>query len=669
MHIGNRSNVFGVSHPDPAGGLGYRPDIDGLRAVAVLAVLVYHAFPQVMPGGFAGVDIFFVISGYLITGIIDREMHQKRFSLASFYGRRIRRIFPALIVVVLTAFVIGWFVLSVQEMEALGENIKGASLFIQNFVLREQIVGYFDPGAGRLPLLHLWSLGIEEQYYIVWPAALLLLVRWQARTLVIVAAFGLASFVACILTPSNDLSMAFYSPIARAWELLAGSLLALAQREKVAVWQQYLSRFNAGIAIAGFVGVVIVFATLSAATCWPGVATLLPVVSAIALIGTSDTLIHQRLLSSRPMVFIGLISYPLYLWHFPLIAYAKLIYGGVVPLTLMWGLVVLAFLLAWLTYRFVERPFRFGSFPNWLKVTPLLAGMAAMGLIGLVADATHGLPVRFPEAIRPFMLSGSETTAHWRRGRCLLLLQPASEFAPECAGHGRHPLLLIWGDSYGAALYPGFLHFATDRGYDVAEYTASACPPLIGYSLPERPFCESINDDVLTRIERLRPDVVILQSTWGHAEPVLREDLPRTVARLKAMNIPKIVLVGPPSGWEGPGLSENVLKYYRETGSLLPARSFYRSTDEWVQGRDALLEALSRELGIHYVSTRRVFCDDGGCLTRIGVNGSELTAFDAGHLTVPASIFFASQTLDGLLDTSTRQHSCQPTQSSRASPC
>jgi hypothetical protein len=249
------------------------------------------------------------------------------------------------------------------------------------------------------------------------------------------------------------------------------------------------------------------------------------------------------------------------------------------------------------------------------------------------------------------MLSGSETTMHWRRGRCLLLLQPASEFGAECAGEGRHPLVLIWGDSYGAALYPGLLHFSRERGYDVAEYTASACPPLIGYTLPERPFCSSINDDVVARIGRLRPDVVILDSTWGHAEQILRDDLPRTVSQLKALNVPKIVLMGPPPGWQGAGLPATVLNYYKETGAVLPARTFYHSTDAWTRERDALLQQLSRELGIDYISVRNVFCNDAGCLTRIGPNDSELTAFDPGHLTVPGAIFLTARTIDSILGT------------------
>ena len=317
----------------------------------------------------------------------------------------------------------------------------------------------------------------------------------------------------------------------------------------------------------------------------------------------------------------------------------------------MCGLLVLSVLLAWLTYRFIERPIRFGTASIGLRVAPLVAGMVAVGFVEIAAVNTRGLPIRFPEPIRGFMLSGTETSIHWRRGECLLLLQPASEFAPECAGSARRPLLLIWGDSYGAALYPGLLHFSRDRGYDVAQFTSSACPPLIGYSLPERPFCKSINDDVLLRIGRLRPDVVILDATWGHAEAVLREDLPRTVALLKAMNIAKIVLMGPPPSWQGVGLSANVLDYYRQTREVLPVRTFYRSTDAWTRERDALLQQLSRELGIDYISVRNVFCNESGCLSRIGPNDSELTAFDPGHLTVPGAIFLTAQTIDVILGT------------------
>ncbi|MGJ4962396.1 acyltransferase family protein [Bradyrhizobium sp. HKCCYLRH3061] len=649
MRIAGSADLAGAGTARPLGPVNardYRPDIDGLRAVAVTAVLIYHAFPQLLPGGFAGVDVFFVISGYLITGIIDRQWSDGSFSFATFYARRILRIFPSLITVVSATFLISWFVLPVAEMEALGSNIVGAAAFIENFMLHEQVVGYFDPGAERLPLLHLWSLGIEEQYYIVWPAAFVLIARWPSQKAVVIAGLGLGSLLLCLTTPAREAAWAFYSPTTRGWELLAGSLLV--------VWLRQRRGCRMGPATAallaglGAAGLLIAFFGFSGASPWPGVRTLVPVLGAIALIATDGTALH-RLLARPAVVFIGLISYPLYLWHFPLIAFAKLHYDGVAPASVVLTMLALSVLLAWLTYRFIELPIRFGTAPVARRVGALLAAMVVMVPVGVAATSTRGLPMRFAPEIRDFMLSGSETSAHWRRGRCLLLLQPASEFGADCAGQGRRPLLLIWGDSYGAALYPGLLHFAGERGYDVAQYTASACPPLIGYTLEARPFCKSINDDVAVRIGQLRPDVVILDATWGHAEAVLRRDLPRTVAQLRAGGISRIVLMGPPPGWQGAGLSRNVLDYYRQSGQVLPERTFFRSNDEWTRGRDALFRELTRELGIDYVSVRDVFCNDEGCLSRIGPGGSQLTAFDPGHLTVPGSIFLARQTLDRLL--------------------
>jgi peptidoglycan/LPS O-acetylase OafA/YrhL len=378
--------------------LAYRPDIDGLRAIAVIAVLAYHAFPKLVPGGFAGVDIFFVISGFLITSIVQRQTLEKRFSLLDFYARRVLRICPALIPVVLVTFVIGAFLLSAAEMEALGANIAGAAVFVQNFVLHQQIVGYFDPGADRLPLLHLWSLAIEEQYYIVWPTILLLIGRWPSGRLLIATALLLISFFACLLTPPTEAAWAFYSPLTRVWELLVGSVLGMLGRLSFMANDPHAGETHQTevmLALAGLGGIAAAFWGFNATTPWPGVRTVVPVVAAAALIATANTPVHRRLLSARPIVFIGLISYPLYLWHFPLIAFAKLSYGGDVPALLMCSLLALSLLLAWLTYRFIERPIRFGPSPMWVRATPLLAGMAATGLLGITADTTRGLPWRF----------------------------------------------------------------------------------------------------------------------------------------------------------------------------------------------------------------------------------------------------------------------------------
>jgi len=636
--------------------LRYRPDIDGLRAVAVLAVLGYHAFPGEVSGGYIGVDIFFVISGYLITGIIYRQMLEKRFSITDFYARRIRRIFPALIVVVSVTFAIGWFILPPRDMKSLGENIAGGALFAQNFVLLGQ-VGYFDLIAHKKPLLHLWSLGIEEQYYIVWPITLLLLRRWRSSLLPLVSVLTVVSFVLCVFLCRRSPELAFYLPFTRAWELFVGSALALwegvnAPKEPLSISRKLFFEI---VTLGSVLAIGVALWKFDPKTPYPGYFTLIPVLAATSLIGTRGTLVHRYVLSTRAPVFVGLISYPLYLWHFPLMAYARIHYGDVVSPGLMSAILVSSGVLAWLTYCLVERPIRFGRRWVGLKVSGLLAAMASLGGVGVVADMTNGLPIRIPASIRPFMLTGEETSAYWRRGKCLLLPEQNEEnFAKECAGDSRRPLLFVWGDSYAASLYPGLNHYASEKGYSVAEFTASACPPLIGFTFSERPFCKGINDYVLKRVSELKPDTLIFYSTWSYpyTPNEFRQDLTRTISLLRPLDLKKIVMLGPIATWKGDGLAANVLDYYFESGthSVLPERTLYRSNDDWTRALDTFMRAQARDVGIEYISTRDVMCDDDGCLARIGPNGSELTAYDGGHLTVPGSVFLARHILGNLLD-------------------
>ena len=645
MHVSAASFTFAPAQANP---LRYRPDVDGLRAVAVLPVLVYHAFPKLCPGGFVGVDIFFVISGYLITGIIHQQMMDQRFSVADFYARRIRRIFPALIVVVLTTLAIAWFFLTPRDLKSLGTNIAGGAVFAQNFVLLGQ-VGYFDLAAENKPLLHLWSLGIEEQYYIVWPLLLMLLGQWRSRRLAVIAAMAAASFVACVVLRSRASEYAFYLPVTRAWELLIGSGLALWLDGGSGVGRpgEFLRRYREAIAAGALLAIAVAIWRFSPRTPYPGNYTLVPTLAAAALLGTSGTRVHRFVLSSRPAVFVGLISYPLYLWHFPLMAFARIHLVDGVPAWIMCAILVASGVLSWLTYRFVERPIRFGKQYRACKVGALLGGMVGLGAVGFVADQHNGVPSRIPESVRGFMLTGEETSIHWRRGKCLLLPdQSAADFAAECAGEDRHPLVLLWGDSYAASLYPGIAHFGAERGFDVAEYTASACPPLIDYASLDRPFCKGANDFVLARLPDLKPDLVIFYSTWSYSPDVLHKGLEKTVALLRDIGVKRMVLLGPPASWRGEGLASNVLDYYFLTHSLLPERTWYRSNDKWTRPVDEFMASQAKRVGIDYVSARSLMCNEDGCLARIGPNGADLTAYDSGHLTYPGSFFVARQVLE-----------------------
>ena len=352
--------------------LPYRPDIDGLRAVAILAVLAFHAKPDLLPGGFCGVDVFFVISGFLITGIILRELESGQFRLRTFYERRARRLLPALSVVLATTLVLGWLILLPNEFGQLGADVVGAAVFSSNLLLYKGTVAYFLE-ANR-PLLHLWSLGVEEQFYLLWPAVVY--VAWKLgkrRIAAIAAVISIVSFVGNIAVVSLNPPAAFYLPWNRLWELACGGALAglrLAQQR-----QNLCSSLGAILLIVSFLW-------LSDKIEFPGFWALLPTVgSALLLCAGPRSWLSRHVLSLRPVVFIGVVSYPLYLWHWPLLCFTRLIVPEPVPPALLAGIVLLAFMLAALTHELVERPIRHR------RDKPVLA--VAMGTV-LVACALVG---------------------------------------------------------------------------------------------------------------------------------------------------------------------------------------------------------------------------------------------------------------------------------------
>src|SRR3954468_8850530 len=349
----------------------YRPDVDGLRAVAVLAVLAYHAFQGAMPGGFAGVDVFFVISGFLITGIILEDLKAGRFTVAGFYWRRIRRIFPALILVLAACLLLGWQVLLPDEFRALGKHVAAGAGFVSNIALWRE-AGYFDAAAELKPLLHLWSLGIEEQYYLLWPLALLLFFRRSLLWLILGVAC--VSFALNVAIVGGHPRAAFFLPVTRFWELLAGALLAYLPMAKPSHLRSFL---GAALVIAGF-------ALLNGERAFPGWWALLPVGGTALLISAGPSAwVNRAILSRRAVVYVGLISYPLYLWHWPLLSYARIVHDGEAPWELRCALLGLSIVLAALTFELVEKPIRrgrLGAMARRVAVPGLAASMCALAV-------------------------------------------------------------------------------------------------------------------------------------------------------------------------------------------------------------------------------------------------------------------------------------------------
>lgn len=356
----------------------YRPDIDGLRAIAVGAVVAFHTFPNIFKGGFVGVDVFFVISGFLISGIIVDDIEEDRFSYLDFYKRRIRRIFPALLVVIAATLVAGWYVLLPDEFQRVGKDLAAGAGFATNFILWDE-AGYFDVASETKPLLHLWSLAIEEQFYIVWPLVLGLIWKRQRGLLLATLSIASVSFAYNVFSiEHHHADAAFYSPLSRFWELMLGGVLAYLVRQKA----QWLSGFRSLQCVFGLFLIAISVFFLNKAAAFPGFWALLPTLGAFFVISAGGyNWIGKRILGNPIMVGVGLISYPLYLWHWPILAFAKIVKGRLLTPGDRLMVIIASVTLAFLTYRLIERPLR--RSPDRRVPQGLLAAVAALGVIGL----------------------------------------------------------------------------------------------------------------------------------------------------------------------------------------------------------------------------------------------------------------------------------------------
>jgi len=612
----------------------YRRDIDGLRAVAVWLVVVFHYFRDDWPGGFVGVDIFFVISGFLITGIVVRQLDVDKFSLFTFYVRRIRRIFPALIVVLCASLLLGWLWLLPSAYAELSSDVAASAGFAANIALWLKS-GYFDIESAKKPLLHLWSLGIEEQFYLAWPLILMLAARLRLNLLAIAITLAALSFALNVAMIAKDPVATFYLPFTRAWELLAGGALAMS-----------FGRIGHGAiasnlrALAGAILIAVAVLVLDPNRAFPGWWALMPVAGSALLLSAPSAWGCRHLLSSRIFVWFGLISYPLYLWHWPLRVFFTAIKFN--PLTLIecWLVIGLSILLAWATYRFIEIPIRFGR-PNPAKALSLCGGMVAVAIAGVVVVENAGFDIRLPPEIRA--MAGVTTQAgKWRAHQCMLDLSHETAYADECVDRNRRPLVLVWGDSTAAALIPGLRAAQDKRAFGIAQFTSSSCTPAIDVDIAGVPNCRANNDRILALARQIKPDVVLLH---GIQEKYL-DHVADTVATLKRETGARVVVLGTEPIWDR-GLPNEVLRHYMLYHRLIPARTFDAVLHHWkdAEARDALARR-----GAEFISASDVLCNAEGCLTRIGPRTDDVTASDVIHLTEKASVFLVDAIVDRLLD-------------------
>lgn len=620
--------------------LPYRRDVDGLRAIAVLFVIGFHYFPAVFRGGFVGVDVFFVISGFLITGLIRQDVEASRFSLAEFYGRRIRRIFPALVLVLLVSLAVGFLFMLPDAYRTLGLNTAASAGFVANIALFLQ-QDYFAPSAELNPLLHIWSLGVEEQFYLVWPLILMALARSRATIAVAVGLAVLSLGVNVAQTASNPVA-AFFLPFSRFWELGAGALLALLHAR---AGRPVLAKKWAGW--AGLLLLLLAMVAIDRDKAFPGWWALLPVAGTVLLIAAGESGGANRILSHRTLVYIGLISYPFYLWHWPLLVFARVLRFQKEPTVIMsLGLIVAAGLLAHLTYRFVERPIRSAGHLS-VKAVSLAVLLAVCGGLGLAVYARNGLPDRFPREIQTRVVDkdrNAESTELCRYG-----VKPSAE----CDGIGPAgaPLVVIWGDSYAFHLIAGVRALQQQRqDFRFSRYLTFGCAPMADASAKPYHDCNEGNALGRQKIEALRPDTVILAARWsiydGTGKYTLVDDkeLTRTIEWLKAAGVQHIVVIGQMPQWKiAPAvipLRDFQFSLFRNAAvHEIPDRdSTYLETKAFAV--DDMLKRVAAAEGVTFISASATFCKNDSCLITVPDSGGLPTSRDNGHLTDAASKFF-----------------------------
>lgn len=439
----------------------YRADIDGLRAIAVLAVVAYHAFPHVLPSGFIGVDVFFVISGFLISGILLEHIESESFRISNFYARRVRRIFPALLLVMSVGLIIGWLTLFPGEYVQLGEHVVGGSGFFSNFLLWRE-AGYFDVAAESKPLLHLWSLAIEEQFYIVWPLLLFASWKWRLRAIHFIVLFSLASFTVSAHLAGSDQTAAFYSPVSRFWELMVGGALAYFSRTSIRSSLFYDNVFS----VTGMLLLASGLALIDKGRAIPGWWALLPTLGAAFLIAAGPTAwLNRMVVSQRVLVWFGLISYPLYLWHWVIFSYTRIMYGGELKPIQATVAIIVAVGLSWCTYRLLEVPIRHGRYGS-IKVAALMTAMVAVAGFGHFVASTSGLVERAVISANPALDSG------WAGGDqgmtindCRIDVPEQRELIANCLRDSRQTeRCALLGDSKAAALFGGLVRTSEESG-------------------------------------------------------------------------------------------------------------------------------------------------------------------------------------------------------------
>lgn len=615
----------------------YRSDLDGLRALAVSLVVLFHLGVPWLAGGYVGVDIFFVISGFLITSIVARQIDEGRYSLLTFYERRARRILPALIAVLAVVLVLSAFVLLPSHLRPVPRIIWATLLFGSN-VLFAQEAGYFASDVHTLPLLHTWSLAVEEQFYLAFPLLLAALHAFGSnRRAAVVWTLALASLVLGIALLADHPNFTFYMLPTRAWELLTGSLLAIGAVPRISRPSVRLAAAAAGLGL-------ILYAAFGFTedTPFPGLNALYPVLGTALVIHAAPGTPVGRALGWRPAVFVGLLSYSLYLWHWPIIVFARYVLDrplqGAAQVGALCAMVVAAFL----SWRFVERPFRS---PRTIRRGRLLGHVAVASSVLFVGSAAlrllDGWPGRFaPEVVAFEAAAGGSSplreACHGAVGRIVGQVEPCALGTPNTV-----PTYAVWGDSHGVELSYALAEHAAHNGSSLAQLTASKCPPFLLVDLPELPGCAEHNRAVLGWLGN-QPQVrtVFIVGFWANRTYAELDDLDDgllNAVRSLREDGRRVILIDavPANDFDVPHRLANLSR----TKPLSPVAGICPKAVDHATAYLELAGQMLVEAGVEIVRPSETLCTDKTCAI---VSGNRPLYFDSHHLSVDGARMVAA---------------------------
>ena len=629
----------------------YRPEVDGLRAIAVISVIFYHAKFQlgknfnnieIFQGGYFGVDIFFVISGYLITKYIYNEIKDKTLSIPHFYERRARRLLPALLVVIAFSILGAWIFMMPNQMKAFSGSAISSLFFFSNFWFLSEDSYLADVSALK-PLLHTWSLSVEEQYYLIFPIFFLFLIfKAFKKSNIIIFSLIIISFLFSIFTSNKNPELNFYLIFSRVWEILSGVLIAKVEVEKSINLKKRAKLFP-------FIGIVLILFSLfffDDSIKHPGVITILPIAGTILILSSSNSSEGVgHFLANKIMVGTGLISYSLYLWHFPIFAFAR-IKSDLLSNYDKFEFILITILFSIITYFLIEKPFRNFKIIK-TKVFLIVLGFCFFVLVSINSWIyfSNGLPKRYSDQVLKFISFNYDYNKIYQEGKCYIKinnLQKDNVFKKckiEKFDENKKNLYL-WGDSHAAHLYPGILNKFRKK-YNIFHRSAATCKPFLYH---EKHKCNKINSNIINDILKNKPNKIYLVGAWTQNK--LNEDkeiknIEKTLIFLsKNLKESEINLVGPSIIWSDP-LPKILLKKYRLSRKI----PNYLNDDKHKQRLelDKKFIMLTKNINIKYHSPMRIFCKKGKCLTKVGEDPDSLVTWDENHYTEKSSIYLVEK--------------------------